>query len=209
MKKLLVGFVIGIAAAAITVAAVAAAFLLRGNSGTANSTVVNVSSLQQRIVSIGELATVAYDYTNVVDSQDSLAIKGWDVPLTKKSFIVVLDGTMKIGIDASGISVDADEEEKAVLITILSAKILSHEIHEKTLRVLDEKSGLFNPVHIEDYTTLAALQKQAMEDKVSEGDMFARAESDAVKMLRTLIDEIVPAEYTVTVAVSAAEEPEQ
>jgi len=198
MKKLFTG----IAIAVIAVAATAAVFFLRGNfAAVSSSSTVNVSNLQQQILSIGELATVEYDYTNVVDSQTSRTIKGRNVPLTKKSFIVALDGTIKIGIDIAEGSFDVNEDTKTVSVIVPKAKILSHEIHEDTLRVLDEKSGLFNPISIEDYTTLAASQKKAMEDKVAGGDMFERAENDAAKMLQTLIEGVVPEEYTVEVTV--------
>jgi len=204
-KKLLAVFLVVLIAAA----AIGAVFLIRGDFlgnlfASSSGTVVNVSNLQQQILSIGELATLQYDYTNVVELKNSRQIKGWDVPLTQKTFIVVLDGTMKIGIDTSGIAVDAPENSQTISVTIPKAKILSHEIHEDTLKVLNQKSGLFNTVQIEDYTTLAASEKKAMEDKASSGDMFIRAENDAVKMLQALIAGIVPAEYTVEVTVSVA-----
>jgi len=67
--------------------------------------------------------------------------------------------------------------------------------------VLDQKSGLFNSIQIEDYTTTAAEQKAAIENKVSESDKFTRAENDAVIMLQALIGGIVSAEYSVNITV--------
>jgi hypothetical protein len=207
MKKILLGALVGV----LVVAAVGAVFFLRGGfpaSGIAavkleNHTVVDVAILQEQILSIGELATVEYDYTNVITMKESLKVKNWKVPGTQKSFIVSYDGTMKLGIDTAGIVVDASEDSQNIIITVPKAKILSHAIHEKTLKVLDQKSGLFNTVQIEDYAKLATAQKQAMEDKVAKGELLARAESDAVKMLQSLMAGIVPAGYTVEVAVSA------
>jgi acetolactate synthase small subunit len=100
--------------------------------------------------------------------------------------------------------VDVPEDAQTISITVPKAKILSHEIHEETLRVLDQKSGLFNTVKIEDYANLATSQKQAMVKKASASDMLTRAENDAVKMLQALIAGIVPAEYTVEVMVGTA-----
>ena len=196
----------------IVIAAIAAGglyFFFKGNfSGEAvgSSTVVNIANLQEQVLSIGELATIEYDYTNVIDSKTSHTIKGWNVPGTAKSFIVVLDGTMKIGIDASGITVEESEGSQSILITIPKAKILSHEIHEDTLKVLDQKSGLFNPVKIEDYTSLAATEKKEMETKAATGDLFPRAEKEASKMIQQLIGAGLPDEYTVEVVVAKAAE---
>jgi len=194
----------------IVVAAVAAGglyFFFKGNfSGEAvgSSTVVNIAHLQEQVLSIGELATIEYDYTNVIDSKTSRTIKGWNVPGTEKSFIVVLDGTMKIGIDAAGIAVEESEGSQSILIAIPKAKILSHEIHEDTLQVLDQKSGLFNPVKIEDYTSLAATEKKEMEKKAAKGDLFPRAEKEAIKMIQQLIGAGLPEGYTVEVVIANA-----
>jgi len=205
MKKLFIQIGVVAALVAIAVAATSAAFLFGGgfpgvSIGVSSSTVVNIANLRQQILSIGELATLQYDYTNVIDKKDSLKIKDWSIPLTEKSVIVVLDGTMKLGVDLSGITVEASEDTQTIAVTIPGAGFISHVIHEDTLRVLDEKSGLFNPIQIEDYTTLAASQKKAMEKKVAKDGLLARAENEAVKMLRVLIERIVPGGYTVNIA---------
>jgi len=165
----------------------------------ADDTVVDVSTLQQQILSIGELATLEYNYKNVVTLKNSHQIIGWNIPLTQKSFIIVYDGTMKIGIDTSDILINASEHTKTISITVPKAKILSHELHEDSVEVLEEKSGLFNPVSITDWATMAVSEKQKMEETVSASDMFTRAQNDAVKMLQALIGGIVPANYTVNV----------
>jgi len=166
-----------------------------------------VSALREQILSIGELATLEYDYTNVINSKTSSETKGWSIPGTKKSFIAMFDGTMKLGIDLSDISVDANEDTQSIIIIIPKAKILSHEIHMDTFETLNEKTGLFSRYHIGEDIEQLKLEQQALEDKVndaSKSDMLTRAENDAVKMLQTLIAGIVPAEYTVEVTVAAA-----
>lgn len=192
MKK--TGFMI--AALSITAILLAGGFYLR-NLGAEDSRSINISALEQQIISIGELATVEYNYKNVLTLEDSHQIKGFTIPLTQKSVIAVVEGTMKIGINAADILVDASEQSKTISITIPKAKILSHEVHEDTIQILNEKSGLFNPIRIEDWNTLAAEQKQAMAEEVSQGELFARAENDAANMLQTLIKGIIPADYTV------------
>lgn len=192
MKK--TGFMI--AALSVILILLAGGFYLR-NLSAEDSRSINISALEQQIISIGELATVEYNYKNVLTLEDSHQIKGFTIPLTQKSVIAVVEGTMKIGINAADILVDASEQSKTISITIPKAKILSHEVHEDTIQILNEKSGLFNPIRIEDWNTLAAEQKQAMAEEVSQGELFARAENDAANMLQTLIKGIIPADYTV------------
>ena len=200
MKKKLIGLAIVVLVT--TAATVGAMLFIQGQfSGIKSNPVINVANLRQQILSIGELATIEYDYTNVVDLKSSRSIKGWEVPGTTKSLMVMFDGTMKIGIAASGISIDIHDNTQTISIAVPKAKILSHEIHENTVKVLNQKSGLFNPVKIDDYNSLLASQKQAMQEKVSAGDTFARAENDAAKMLQAFLEGIVREGYTVEIAV--------
>ena len=173
-------------------------------SGKEAGPVVNIANLQQQVLSIGELATIEYNYTDVIDSSTSLTIKDWPVPGTKKSVVAVLDGTMKIGFDVSKILIDSSESAKNVTITIPKAVVLDHYTHDETLRVLDEKSGLFNPVTIEDYIMDVASKKKEMEAKALKDGLFARAEEEARAMIAQFVGAIVPEDYVIDVTVADA-----
>jgi len=164
-----------------------------------NETIVNISNLERQILSIGELVTLQYNYKNVIQLKDSRQIRGWNIPLTQKTLITTVRGTMKIGIDTSDITIDSSEPNRAISIAVPKAKIISHELYEDTLEVLEESSGLFNPICIEDWATEATAQKQAMEADASESDMFARAQNDAVVILKAFIEGVIPEEYTVNI----------
>ena len=165
---------------------------------TESNPVLNVISLEEQILAIGELATLQYDYKTLIQSSDNHKIKGWTIPLTQKSVIISIDGTMKIGVDMSEVSID-NSEEKIISITVPKSKILSHTLHEDTMAVLEEKSGLFNRISFEDWPTMAASEKQTMVDKVSESDMFIKAGNDAVRILQSLIAGVIPEGYIVEV----------
>ena len=164
-----------------------------------NETIVNISNLERQILSIGELVTLQYNYKNVIQLKDSRQIRGWNIPLTQKTLITTVRGTMKIGIDTSDITIDSSEPNRAISIAVPKAKIISHELYEDTLEVLEESSGLFNPICIEDWATEATAQKQAMEADASDSDMFARAQNDAVVILKAFIEGVIPEEYTVNI----------
>jgi len=56
-----------------------------------SSVSINIASLEEQVLSIGELATIEYYYQTVIVFEDSHSIWGWDIPLTQKSFIIVVD----------------------------------------------------------------------------------------------------------------------
>jgi hypothetical protein len=164
-----------------------------------NKPVINVANLHSRIVSIGELATLQYDYRTLIRHNDSRQIFGWNVPLTQKSYIIMVDGTMKIGIDASELAINVSEQTNTITIIIPNAKILSHELFAHSMEILDESSGLFNRISINDWATMEDAEKEAMVKIATEKDLFIRAENDAVRMFQALIEGIVPDDYIVNI----------
>ena len=84
MRKIGMGIILGIV---VVICFIGGVFL--GKPMLSNKTVVNVSTLEQQILSIGELATLQYNYKNAVVLKNSRDIKGWDIPLTQKSFDVI------------------------------------------------------------------------------------------------------------------------
>jgi len=174
-------------------------FLQRNPLEIENEVTISIATLEYQLHTIGEIATLQYYYRTLITMEDSHQIFGWNIPLTQKSFIITVDGEIKIGIDASEMIVSASENTNTIQITIPGAKILSHELKEDTMVILDESSGLFNRVSIGDWATMAIEEKAVMEAQVAESDMFTRAEEDAVRMLQALIEGVVPDNYTVIV----------
>lgn len=60
------------------------------------------------------------------------------------------------------ISIDNDQ----LNITLPAAKILSHEIDEKSIEVYDESSNIFNQISINDYKSFATKEKKKMKKKL-------------------------------------------
>ena len=85
------------------------------------------------------------------------------IPFTTKSFILTYDGTVKAGVDLDGAEVSVSGT--TVTITLPEAEILSHEIDEDSMEVFDEKTSIFNPFTVEDFTSFQSDQKAAMEEK--------------------------------------------
>ena len=169
--------------------------------------VVNMAALEEQVLPIGELATIEYNYTTVISSTNSLKIKNWKVPLTTNRIIVALDGTMKIGIDVSQILMDGSESTQTVTITIPKPVVQDHYTIEETLRVLDEKKNIFNPVTIEDYAKLSVAEKKKMEEKARKDGLFERAEEEAVRIITQFAEGFVPEGYTVEVLVAGVAAP--
>ena len=79
------------------------------------------------------------------------------------------------------------------------AEILSHEIDEDSMEVFDEKTSIFNPFTVEDFTSFQSDQKAAMEEKALSRGLLAEARAKAVSSVEQLFAAALPDTYTVTV----------
>ena len=141
--------------------------------------------LSQQIQSISELATVEYSYTNMGKFENQATFYGWNVPFTTKSFIISYDGKIKAGIDMSQVEVKINNRK--ISVNVPQAKILSHEIDEKSIEVFDETHNIFNQISITDYNQFALDQKENMEKKVLEKGLIQEAQDKAETSIQTFI----------------------
>lgn len=142
--------------------------------------------LSQQIQSISELASVEYNYTNMGKFENQATFYGWKVPFTTKSFIISYDGTIKAGIDMSQVEVKV--KDKKIIVTLPPAKILSHEIDEKSIEVFDETKNIFNQISITDYNSFAIDQKESMEQRVLDKGLLQEAMDKAQETIKTFIE---------------------
>ena len=169
----------------------------RWSSGQSENTQIDAVVLQNQLTEIRELATVTYAYTNMAQFESSSDFYGVKVPFTTKSFILTYDGTIKAGVDLDGAAVDISGT--TVTVTLPEARILSHEIDEDSVEVFDEKTSIFNPFTVEDFTSFQADQKAAMEERALSRGLLEEARSKAVSSVKQLLAAALPDTYTVEI----------
>ena len=169
----------------------------RWSAGQSENTQIDAVVLQNQLTEIRELATVTYAYTNMAQFESSNDFYGMKVPFTTKSFILTYDGTIKAGVDLDGAAVDISGT--TVTVTLPEARILSHEIDEGSVEVFDEKTSIFNPFTVEDFTSFQADQKAAMEERALSRGLLEEARSKAVSSVKQLLAAALPDTYTVEI----------
>lgn len=165
-------------------------------------TTITSDLLSQQIQSISELASVEYNYTNMGKFENQATFYGWKVPFTTKSFILSYDGKIKAGIDMSLVEVEMHNNN--IDITIPQAKILSHEIDEKSIEVFDETRNIFNQISITDYNQFAIDQKESMESKAKEKGLLNEAQDKAKKTIKTFVESMFSTdnEYKINIKIT-------
>ena len=148
--------------------------------------------LQNQIANIKELGTVTYEYTELGQYESSKDFYGTKIPFTTSKFIITYDGTIKAGIDMNLASVEIDEITQKIEIVVPAAKILSHEIHEDSVKVFDEKNSIFNALTVADYASFYADQKKEVESKAKTQGLLSQARTQAKLAVQELVTPVLP-----------------
>lgn len=154
--------------------------------GREQQPVITSDLLGQQLQTVQELVSVEYHYTNMGKFENQVDFYGWKVPFTTKRFLVSYDGLIKAGVDLSGATVEVDEVQKSVTITLPESRILSHEIPEDSIQVFDETRNIFNPITIEDYTGFTRDQKAEVEQRSIDEGLLTGASEKAREAVETL-----------------------
>jgi len=160
---------------------------------------ISLDIVNSEIREIGELATMEYLYTNAAKFSDAKQIKNWNIPLTKKTFILKWDGAIKAGIDVNEIRTELDQEKKVITIQLPEAKILSHDPDRDSVEVLDESDGLFNPVNLNDQVKFDAASEKEMEQRAIENGLLEKAQKNAGEVISRLLNAnpVIEENYTI------------
>lgn len=160
---------------------------------------INSIQVVNDIQSIGELATIKYIYTDMGKFENSQQFKGYDIPLTTKSFILSWNGTIKAGVDTKEITINVNEDNKTILVHIPKAKILSHETDENSVEIFDENNNIFNPITLEDYNSFFAESKLEMEQRALDNGLLDEAIENAKNVISQILtsDENIKNLYTI------------
>ena len=151
-----------------------------------------------KLVSAKELTTLKYHYTNMGQFENQNTFYGYKIPFTSKKFIVSYDGLINAGVDLEKMKVEL--HDKSIEIKIPSAKILSHEIYEDSLKVFDERESIFNRIDIEDYNNFSKDQKKEVEKKAIKRGLLKEADKESKKAIEELLlGDTILSEYKIKI----------
>ena len=143
--------------------------------------------ISSELKNIGELATIEYLFTDAAKFSDSKQIKDWNIPLTEKSFTLKWDGKIKAGVKIDEIDIDITATDKKIRITLPPAEILSYEIDNNSVEILDEKDNIFNNISIADKVKLDAAVEEEMKQRAIDNGLLEMAQANAEGAIAKLL----------------------
>ena len=153
--------------------------------------------LQNELTAMQELGTMTYAYTELGKYETKNEFYGVTLPFTTSSFILTYEGEIKAGVDMAQAKVA--REGQTIRVSLPAAQILSHEIDEKSVQLYDEKTSIFNPFTVKDYTAFYADQKAKVEEKALARGLLAEAEKQAAVVVKGFLTETAAVGYEIEV----------
>lgn len=149
-----------------------------GMKGGLLKTETKVSSdiIKNQILSVKELTTLKYKYTNVGSFENQQEFYGMKLPFTQKKFIISYDGEVNAGINLEEAKVSLNEADKKINIQIPHAVILNHVIDEDSLTIFDEKNSIFNQLEIKDFSDFRKDEMKKVEKELEEKGFLQEAD---------------------------------
>ena len=157
--------------------------------------------VKEQLVSVKELTTLKYRYTNVGSFENDNEFYGIKIPFTTKKFIISYDGEISAGIDLEKAKVDINDEKKSINISLPQAKILSHQIDEDSLTIFDEKESIFNQLKIKDFSEFRKNEMKKTEQELLEKGFLEEASKKSKDAIIEIlnINPLIKDEYTLKV----------
>ncbi|HAR86321.1 MAG TPA: hypothetical protein DCR69_11380 [Clostridium sp.] len=155
------------------------------NSLTTKSNLEKKSDfVSEKLISISELATSRYDYSNVISVKNSLSFKDITIPFTEKSFVIKYNGYITAGLDFSAATFSIDKN--ILTITIPPCSILTHNVNEDEVFIFDEKNSIFNKLTMDDMLSEIVAEKSKTEERVIKDGFLDKVTVDTIDLLKNI-----------------------
>jgi hypothetical protein len=140
--------------------------------------------VSEKLISISELATSRYDYSNVLSIKNSLSFKDITIPFTEKSFVIKYNGYISAGLDLSTATFSIDKN--ILTITIPPCSILTHNVNEDEVFIFDEQTSIFNKLSMDDMLSEIVADKAITEERVIKDGFLDEVTVDTIQLLKDI-----------------------
>lgn len=140
---------------------------------------------------IGDLTTQVGYFTNVQVIENNQKLWGKTLPFTTSKSIFSYDGVVKAGIDFAQIEYSVDERAHVVTVKMPKAKITDVDVDENSLMVYDEKTSIFTPLLLDDYSQARIALEDTIEADAKSNGLLEQASENA----KLLIQNFLAAQY--------------
>ncbi len=154
--------------------------------------------IKNQILSVKELTTLKYKYTNVGSFENQSEFYGMKLPFTQKKFIISYDGEVNAGINLEEAKITLNKDDQKIIINIPHAGILNHSIDEDSLTIFDEKNSIFNQLEVKDFSDFRKDEMKKVEKDLEEKGFLEEADEKTQEAIVEILKiNLLLEEYTI------------
>jgi hypothetical protein len=159
-------------------------------------TTITSETLQDGLRDMGVLITQEYYFTQVENYEKTKTIMKFFT--SSSNFIYSYDGVVTAGVDFNNITVEKDDTDNVIIITVPQSEIQYIDIDYDSFKIYSEKDGLWNPTSIEDYNDSLVDLKKSAKDKAIEKGVLDKADENAKAIIQNFVTGMVDdSDYTI------------
>jgi len=154
---------------------------------------VTVKELEGGMKEMGVLITEEYYFTDLMSfsSVKKFLKTDYVLPFTESSYLVSYDGVVSAGVDLAFAWVQKDDIDLKITVHLPEAAIQSTDIDLDSFRLHEEKTGLGNPLSVQDFNSSLRELELSAEQKAIERGLLDKANENAQTVLSRFIGSLV------------------
>ncbi len=139
---------------------------------------ISVEIISMGLQSAADLTTAEITYTGLVHYSDG------SIPfLTEKAFFMYYQADVRAGIDFEKYKDEVIITEDTVTITVPKIEIFEPDIHENSIKFIDEKKAIFNPSSKEDALNAIQAARADLDMNLDAKALMSKATEEAKKII--------------------------
>ncbi|ANU15683.1 hypothetical protein BBI11_00625 [Planococcus maritimus] len=186
MKK----FAAGVLVALILIAGALFAFAQMDLFKVTNNSSSDASLVKDQIVKIAELASLEYEYSNVIISETdkNISLPGMsDIKFAEAIRLIKYDGYIKAGSKASEIETSYNENTKELVVRVPKAVILENVADIENMEIRDVKDDLFSDYPSQKFVEDINAESEKREKEKIEQGFLEEADKNTEEILTALL----------------------
>ena len=156
-------------------------------------TTISTDVIKEKLQEIGYLCSEEYYFTQVAEYTSEMKdfFDFFSIPLTRSHFVCCYDGLITAGIDFDSITVEKNDNNKTIIITIPEATMKTPVIFEDSYKVYDENSSIFNPITTKDNNDVRKKIKENATQKAIDNKFLEKANDNAKKTIEQFANALI------------------
>lgn len=151
----------------------------------------DTSLVQDKIVELSELATLKYEYSQVIVSRTNreVSLVGLsDIKFAEAIRLIEYSGYLKAGTDFSNIQLSYDDADDRMLVRVPKSKILDNVAETEKAKVEDVKGNIFSDYPTQTIFDEINAEKEKVEKKKVDQGFLEEADKATEKLLTSFLN---------------------